>query len=249
MRKITLDKLQRILDRHDKWLHNEPGGRCADLRNTDLSKSNLSRVNLNGANLAFANLGFSNLYAANLENANLAFANLERSDLHDARLNGANLAEANLCNANLTHADLDSANFRGSNLRNAWLAEAKNIDQACWGIDTAFYPLQCPESGSFIGYKKAHDLIIKLKICKDALRSSATTRKCRCSKAEVLGFESFSGKSIKDIKWVPSDYDPCFLYEIGKIVEVPNFDTNRWNECAPGIHFFLTREEAVKYTG
>ena len=25
------------------------------------------------------------------------------------------------------------------------------------------------------------------------------------------------------------------------------FDTNRWNECAPGIHFFITRQEAVNY--
>ena len=22
---------------------------------------------------------------------------------------------------------------------------------------------------------------------------------------------------------------------------------NRWNECAAGIHFFITRDEAVKY--
>lgn len=28
---------------------------------------------------------------------------------------------------------------------------------------------------------------------------------------------------------------------------VDNFDENRWNECAAGIHFFITREEAVRY--
>lgn len=30
-------------------------------------------------------------------------------------------------------------------------------------------------------------------------------------------------------------------------VSVADFDENRWNECAPGIHFFITREEAVRY--
>lgn len=32
-----------------------------------------------------------------------------------------------------------------------------------------------------------------------------------------------------------------------KHTEVADFDENRWNECAPGIHFFITRDEAVRY--
>lgn len=27
----------------------------------------------------------------------------------------------------------------------------------------------------------------------------------------------------------------------------PKFDDNRWKECAPGIHCFITRNEAVNY--
>lgn len=26
-----------------------------------------------------------------------------------------------------------------------------------------------------------------------------------------------------------------------------DFDINRWNECAPGIHFFISRQEAVDF--
>lgn len=37
------------------------------------------------------------------------------------------------------------------------------------------------------------------------------------------------------------------MYTVGKIVTVDNFDTNRYEECAPGIHFFITRKEAVDY--
>ena len=32
-----------------------------------------------------------------------------------------------------------------------------------------------------------------------------------------------------------------------KIVEVEGYDENRWNECSAGIHFFITRDEAVMY--
>lgn len=43
--------------------------------------------------------------------------------------------------------------------------------------------------------------------------------------------------------WRNSD----FLYKIGETVKVRDFDKNRWKEYAPGIHFFMTREEAVDY--
>lgn len=46
---------------------------------------------------------------------------------------------------------------------------------------------------------------------------------------------------------VCSDYDSNFVYRIGETVEVQNFDENRWNECAPGIHHYITREEAVRH--
>ena len=59
----------------------------------------------------------------------------ERADLRCANLCGANLCDADLCNANLRNADL-----RG----------AKNTDKTAWDAYTAFYPLQCPETGSFI---------------------------------------------------------------------------------------------------
>ena len=49
------------------------------------------------------------------------------------------------------------------------------------------------------------------------------------------------------LKQIKSNYSPDFIYKLGEIVEEPSYDTNRFNECAPGIHFFITREEAVNY--
>ena len=78
------------------------------------------------------------------------------------------------------------------------------------------------------------------------MRTSAFGRKCRCSKALVLGIEKIDG-TMCDVEYVLSDFDKNFVYEIGKVVEVSNFCEDRKIECAPGIHFFITRQEAVDY--
>ena len=173
-------------------------------------------------------------------------ANLRGADLSGANLRDANLHSADLSGANLRDADLSGANLRGANLSDANLSGAKNIDKIAWNARTAFYPLQCPETGSFIGHKKASGYIVELEICANAKRSSATSRKCRCSRAKVLSITNLDG-SESGLTEVRSDYSKEFVYCVGETVEVPDFDENRWNECAPGIHFFVTREEAVKY--
>ena len=149
----------------------------------------------------------------------------------------ANLYGANLYGANLRGADLYGADIRNVNLSGANIREAKNVP---------FIPYACPCTGSFIGYKKAHGLIMELAIMEDARRCSATGRKCRCDKAKVLSIKNIDG-SISDLKEIASDYDEDFIYKVGEIVEEPDFDEDRWNECAPGIHFFINFQEAVNY--
>ena len=194
---------------------------------------------LNGEGGSCANLFGANLRGANLSDADLRCANLSNADLFGANLRGANLSDANLRNADLRNADL-----RNADLCRADLCEA-SIDQMMWNIYTVFYPLQCPESGSYIGYKKASGLVVELEIRADARRSSATSRKCRASKAKVLSITDINGNPAGG--QVKSNYDPNFVYAIGETVEVTDFDDNRWNECSTGIHHFITRAEAVIY--
>ena len=172
-------------------------------------------------------------------------ADLTGADLTGAQLTGAQLTYADLTGADLTGADLTGADLTGAQLTDAQLTGARGADKIMWNIYTTFYPLQCPETGAYVGYKKARGLIVELEITADALRSSATSRKCRASKAEVLSITDIDGNIAAE--QVESNYDKNFVYVVGSTVEVPNFDTNRWNECAPGIHHFITREEAVKY--
>ena len=128
----------------------------------------------------------------------------------------------------ITETVLDAIR-RGANLRDA---------KGCY--------LSCPTEGSFIGWKKASGHIVKLRIPEDARRSSATGHKCRCDKAYVMEIQNMDGtKATEDT--VRADHDKNFVYTVGATVEVPDFDDNRWSECAPGIHFFIDRRAAVEY--
>ena len=256
MRKIDEAELNKILSNHKLWLMDESNGIRADLSGADLEYANLDgadlcEANLSGADLGGANLGGADLWYADLRGADLRYAslgcadlgyadlggaNLSNADLRGADLRGADLRGADLRDANLYGADLKGANLSGANLWNADLRGAKNI----------FFPMACPEKGSFIAFKKAGFYIIELFIPSNAKRCSATSRKCRCSKAKVISITTPSGDKT-NITEVYSNYDPNFIYKLGEYVEVKNFDDNRWNECSTGIHFFITRQEAVNY--
>lgn len=153
--------------------------------------------------------------------------------LHDADLSGADLSDANLSGADLSDVDLSGANH-------VKLSIAKTSI--------------LPDEGDIIGWKKAWTgamlaipVIVKLLIPADAQRSNATGRKCRASTARVLDLQDKQGNSLPPDTTAYSGHDTDFTYEKGETIHVEDFDTNRWNECAPGIHFFITRIEAAEY--
>lgn len=255
---FTKEELDAVLEKHRKWLRSEEGWERARLGNVDLSDADLSFVNLSfaylintslrGANLSFADLRNAYLSNAYITGANLSFARLDHADLSGADLVGANLRSTNLIGANLIGADLSGADLGGADLSGANLSGA-NLS----GV-RGLPPICCPEEGSFIGWKKCVSpsfmdgiRIVKLLIPEDARRSSATGRKCRCDKALVLGIYDLDGNRLPDDLLALSSYDTKFKYRVGETVSVPDFDENRWNECAPGIHFFITRQEAIDY--
>lgn len=134
-----------------------------------------------------------------------------------------------------------------------------------------------PKTGSFIAWKKANILlnnedrdhiinpmkllyagkpmdheyascIIELLIPEDAKRSCAFSNKCRCDKAKVLGIQSIYGQSFPTDTIAYSNYDPAFAYRVGEIITPREpFDLDPFNECSSGIHFFMSREDAVNY--
>lgn len=202
-----------------------------------------------GANLHGANLSGADLRGVDLRGADLCDACLYGADLRGADLHGAYLCDADLCDANLRHADLSDANLSGAYLSDVDLSGANHVQLSI--AKTSILP----DGGDIIGWKKAYvdgtmppkSVIVKLLIPADAQRSNATGRKCRASTARVLDLQDKQGNSLPPDTTAYSGYDTDFTYKKGETVHVEDFDTNRWNECAPGIHFFITRIEAAEY--
>ena len=249
MTELTREKLNKILEEHKHWIDEDCKNweemradlRNADLRGADLRGADLLNAYLSGADLLNAYLSGTCLLNAYLSGTCLRNADLSGANLRGADLRGADLSGADLRNADLRNADLRGADLSGANLLGADLRSAKNVP---------YIPMVCPEEGDFIGWKKAEGnkdkVIVKLRIPSDAKRSSATTRKCRCSKAEVIAIYNLDGTEEGETT-CHSDYDNSFIYEVGKTVEVTNFSEDRWSECAKGIHFFINRQEAIDY--
>ena len=279
---MTQEELDVIVSNHKHWLLNDCDGwenmradlfradlKGTDLRGTDLRGAILINADLSGANLSGADLRIADLREADLIGANLIGADLSETHLFMADLSRADLSLTNLSRADLIRADLSGANLIGADLNRAKLDEA---DLSGAKLDEEKNPMACPDKGSFIGWKKCFErshysnnstCIIKLLIPEDAKRSSATTKKCRCSKAKVLEIQDLDGNKLDIKEWrhlrvtvlstlsttqcsqLHSKYQT--IYKVGEMVYPDSFDECRWHECSNGIHFFMDRQDAVEY--
>ena len=125
-------------------------------------------------------------------------------------------------NANLYNADLSNAN----------LSETEKIRKGVI-IDK---PVRV--------FKKCiKNNIVELELLKGSIVFSINNKKCRTNKAKVI---SINGKCKEGLKCC-SSYNHKFIYEVGKTLEVKDFDLMYNVECSSGIHFFWTKEEAEDY--
>jgi uncharacterized protein YjbI with pentapeptide repeats len=241
MRTITQQELTEILELHKKWLNNESGGVRADLSYSDLSGSDLR-----DSNLRYSNLRNSNLRNSDLRDSNLRYSDLSYSDLSNSNLRGSDLINSDLRGSDLSGSNLRNSDLRGSDLSNSDLNRA-NLTNIKINENTTGLTNLCPD-GSFVAWKKLRGgVIAKLLIPEHAKRSNATTLKCRSSEAKVLQILEKENDTWIEIEKGVSQHDSEFIYEVGKIVKVDNFDEDRWNECSTGIHFFIDRRIAEKY--
>jgi len=125
----------------------------------------------------------------------------------------------------------------------------------CKYMSSPCFYQKCPCEGAYIAYKKAKiyadddsmlSCLIKLLVLEDAKRSSAMSLKCRASKVKVLDITSLDESQHYNKAY--SIFEKHFCYEVGKTIEVKEFDENRWNECAKGIHHFVDKQAAIDFT-
>lgn len=268
--RISSKQLKTIMDAHAKYLAGKAGGKRANLKDVVLtgliSNYNFSKAvfeNVTAKYVTFNDCKFNRCHFD--EDCNFVSADFNDCDLTDVEMNegtnfcGASFDRCNFENANCYGAIFRDTAFWNTNLTNVSMYEADftNADFMKCKLDNIKYDectcgiaLACPEKGAFTAFKKAElyngDIcIVELQVPADALRSSATTRKCRVSKAKVVAVYKMDGKSVKQNAY--SMHTRSFVYKIGKMVEVKNFDENRWNECSTGIHCFITKREAEQY--
>lgn len=267
---ITSKQLKTIMDAHAKYLAGKASGKRAVFRNVELTDAfsdiDFSKASFEGVTAKyvtfsdckfnechfdedcdFVRADFNGCDLTEIETesgANFTGASFDNCNFKNARCCGSNFRDTTIFNTDLTNVNMYEADFT-----NAYFTNCK-LDNIKYDELTAGIALACPEKGAFTAFKKAKlyngdECIVELQVPADSLRSSATTRKCRVSKATIVAIYTMDGKSVKQNAY--STHTRSFVYKLGKMVEVKNFDKNRWNECSSGIHCFITKREAEQY--
>ena len=163
---------------------------------------------------------------------------LQRALNGDKNLQGVNLRWANLRWANLFRANLEGANLYGANLRGANLQGANLQGADLQGADLPAF--QIPQQGSLTVWKKTSGGLAQLVIPANAKRTASLVgRKCRAEYALVTWLEN--------TKESYSSHMEGFKYVENEFIYPDTYSDDIRVECAPGIHFFLTRDEAEAY--
>ena len=182
---------------------------------------------------------------ADLRGADLQDADLRDADLRGADLRGAYLQDAYLRDADLRGAYLQDADLRGADLRGAYLQDAKIDDPEKY--KSIFWII--PEQGSFEAWKKlANNSLAKLLIPVKAKRTcNLKNRKCRAEYVKVLAIWNEDGKKITEEINKGDGDSKRIKYTTGQIIKADSFDDSVLNDCSHGIHFFVTKQEAINY--
>jgi len=276
--KFNGKNLDEVVKAHYRWLNGCVDDSLSEEYSSkaDFSYCKIEGLDFHGMVLGKANFENADLHDCNFNNASLSMAEFNGSELyrcdfgiamlHSAGFVGAKICDCNFFGANLGSVLFISANICYTNFENAMINDHTDFT-GCRASDLKnmpYIPMICPEEGEFVAWKvvlastedfvdgvRHTPVLAKLLIPADAKRSSGFGRKCRASKAEVLGFYDLDGHMLdrKFYYGIHSYWNRGFNYEVGKIVEPEeSFNEDRWSECASGIHFFLNRQEAIEYS-
>lgn len=182
-------------------------------------RANFTNMDLRGLDLS--NRNFKN---AVLEKTNASGCDMRKSTF-------SILTYCDLSNADLREAKLEFCNLKYTNLDGAKVPPAKFTME-----------------DSMIVYKKVFLDIFKPKPVLELLITFDTKRVSplswsggRAAKALVLRSINSTEQSFMSI------YDPRFTYRVGEMVVPGEYSDDRRLIEAPGIHFFLTKQEALAW--
>lgn len=236
---IRLEEFEQLLREHQKQI--EQG----DTSPLDLKEIRVTAFDLSGYNLSYINGSLSEFRNCKFDASILQHCVFQNTLFWECSFHGADLSDSELQGAAMRDNDLSEANISGCNMYAAIL-ECANLEGIISNEETKWFHMHCPETGPMLGYKKCfNERLVQLLIPADAKRTSATMASCRCSKAKVLTIKSFDYTQSYEEAW--SLVDENFVYRVGEWIEVKDFNEDRWFDSTTGIHFWLTREEALAY--
>lgn len=186
---------------------------------------------------------------AKFENVSLEKVILKEVNLIEAHIYETNFRLSRLVYANLDAANIEYCNFKLANLNDVSLYSTKfelpNLHRT--SLINAKGPLLEYRKGKILtepitGYKICrNDIIVTLKIPAGAIVFSINGDKCRTNKCKVIAIEG-ANEAI-------SKHENNFTYKVGDEIVIDDFNLEYNVECGEGIHFFMTKEEAINYSG
>lgn len=238
----------------------------AYMRGATLTGAMINRSTFDGAYLYNASFMNATIFHTHMSGAYITNAVITDASLYAVLMDGADLSRASFKGSKLGHvnmrmANLQSAKFTSSCITENCCFERAHLTNATFtsasiSKDTSFDFADlhgCEFDGDeknrlgrildrpVTGYKKSREGdIVTLEIPKGAIVFSINNNKCRTNIAKVVDTD---GKPE-----LSSIFDKEFKYRVGdEIAPIGEFELMYNVECAPGIHFFLTREEAEAY--
>ena len=264
--RLEQDELNEKLKLHMRWLERESDGVRLRLTDTRLT----GNIDLRGAQLQHSVLHNVRGRGVKLIGANLSHIYMRGCWFRQTDMTGARLSHAHLYTVVLDNVILNKVRMDGTRFNNCRIV-AHDMDGVRTSHETVFRDtsvrttpldantyseLACatrlvPSSGDVIGWKRCQStipddycFIVKLRIPSDARRSNGFQRQCRAEYADVLEITPYGRVAPESGARACSLYDPTLIYEVGKRVTASGWDTNRFNDCTAGIHFYLTQAEA-----
>ena len=200
-------------------------------------------------------------------------AHFQGVDLTDVVFSMLDLSRADFSGCDVSHTTficctLNDADFRGAKLvgakilmrRSHWRSPLDLRYRIINNVVTAPMVIIGELTGYKVGFVKAPmgpqvstlcPAIITLRIPSKAKKVVFKGDKCRCSCAHVENIVDLFGFAHK-YAFATYKYEEGsdnFKYEVGKIAVPDGFNDDPGVICTHGIHFFLTKQEALDYVG
>ena len=245
MKEITYESLLAIIRDFQEKKAEDGFTERLDLSKLKLVTTDIEVLDLTGVDFSDVDLSWAEFYNIDFKNARFDRSILDNMKARNTSFEGASFVDASLKGGdfrtcNLSNSDCDGTDFTGSILLDAVLDGIKDSPK------TKHFRIHCPETGYFLGYKKCfNDRLVTLLIGKDSKRCSSTTNACRCDRAKVVAITNLDGTGAYNE--AVSFVDGNFIYRLGKEAVADSYHEDRWLDSSHGIHFWMTKEEALGY--